>query len=308
MKKARIFNIQKFSLHDGPGIRTVVFFKGCPLKCPWCSNPESQKYDIELVWDSQKCSGCKKCTSNENVEFINDRKKPYRNLIGEYMKLKTITYEEGEKIRKLCPNGAVSYEGYDILVDEIYDEVIKDLPFYEESGGGVTLSGGEVLLQSDVAIELLKKLKSNNIHTAAETTCYAPNDKFKEFVKYLDLLLCDIKHWDSEKSNEVTGVGLEKIYENIKYATGLKYLEVIGRIPVIPDFNYSKKDAEQFVEMLKMLVINKINLLPYHNFGENKYKIMNKEYELAGIKQLHKDDKEFVEYTQIFKNAGIIVK
>lgn len=249
MTVARLFNLQKFSIHDGPGIRTTVFFKGCPLRCPWCSNPESQSFEIEEFWDKNK---------NEK-----------------------------------------SKEGYDIEVDDIVEEVLKDKDFYDESSGGVTLSGGEVLSQLDAAIELLEKCKSLGIHTAAETTCYISKEKFEKFIKNLDLLLCDIKHWNDEKSKEITGVSLKQIHENITHATKVDGLEVIARIPVIPGFNDSLEDAREFSKLLMKLNINKVELLPYHNFGENKYEMMGKEYKYKDIKPFRKEDPKFIEYKKI---------
>lgn len=185
---ACIFNIQKYSIHDGPGIRTVVFFKGCPLKCLWCSNPESQYGNPQL-------------SSDELTTF------------GEFQSL-----------------------------DYIMSEVIKDKDFYEESGGGVTLSGGEVLAQHEFSIALLKQLKEQNIHTACETTGYAPPDIFESFIENVDLLLFDIKHYDSQKHYAYTKVNNEKIIFNLK--TAIKQgKDVIIRIPVIPGVNNSLKDA-----------------------------------------------------------------
>ena len=155
VKQACIFNIQKFSLHDGPGIRSVVFFKGCPLRCYWCANPESQNAHPEEMFHPQK------------------------------KKMQTV--------------------GKMQTVDQIMEEVLKDLPFYQESGGGVTLSGGEVLFQADFALDLLKALKAQNIHTAIETTGYCKADTFQEIAQYVDLIYFDIKHYDNEKHRQGTG-------------------------------------------------------------------------------------------------------
>lgn len=222
--------------------------------------------------------------------------------------MKNVTEEEAVLLKKMCKTGSLSYEGYDKTVEDILAEIKKDMPFYEQSGGGVTVSGGEVLVQSETATILLKRCKEEGIHTAAETTCYAPHDKFIKFVEQLDLLLCDVKHWDNEKSKKILGVSLEPIKKNIKYATQLKNLELIGRIPVIPGFNYTLYDAKQIAKLVKELGIKKVELLPYHNYGENKYKLLNIPYEYEGVSQLHKDDKGFIEYKQVFSNIGLEVK
>ncbi|WP_068269152.1 glycyl-radical enzyme activating protein [Caviibacter abscessus] len=308
MKKARIFNLQKFSLHDGPGIRTVVFFKGCPLKCPWCSNPESQKKEIQLVWKDNKCNYCEDCGITELLWLSKDGEKLKKGDNQRYVNLKKITEEEAIFLKKRCKTGSISYEGYDKDLEDIISEIKKDMPFYEQSGGGVTVSGGEVLTQADIATQLLKRCKEEGIHTAAETTCYAPENKFIKFVEQLDLLLCDVKHWDNEKSKRILGVPLDRIKSNIKYATSVKTLEVIGRIPVIPKFNYTIEDAKKISELLVELGIKNVELLPYHNFGENKYKLLNIPYEYEDVEQLHKDDEKFIEYKRIFVDAGLNVK
>lgn len=252
MEKACIFNIQKFSLHDGPGIRTVVFFKGCPLRCFWCSNPESQNGSPETMWDNQKKD---------------------HTTVGEYRSL-----------------------------DEILDEVMKDQVFYEESGGGVTLSGGEVLYQVDFAIELLKELQHRKIHTASETTGHASQEKFAEFLQYLDILYFDVKHYDSAAHKAGTAVGNELILKNLQYAVD-HHANVVVRIPVIPAFNDSLEDAKHFAELFNQMKIKEIELLPFHQFGEKKYEYLDRDYRMKDIPQLHTEDLN--EQKAIFEAAGI---
>lgn len=218
--KARIFNIQKYSIHDGPGIRTVVFFKGCPLRCLWCSNPESQSSEIQIPWDKSQGDA---------------------NLIRE--------------------------QGRFLTISEIMKEILKDEVFYEESNGGVTLSGGEVLLQHKFATELLKLLKKQNIHTAIETTGFISSEIFEKFIDNVDLLLFDIKHYDRQKHFEATNVYNDLIIENLKIAIS-KGKRVIVRIPVIPTINSGLDDARGFCELLKTVGATEINLLPFHQFGQ----------------------------------------
>lgn len=249
---ACIFNIQKFSLHDGPGIRTVVFFKGCPLRCYWCANPESQNKQPEEMYLPQK----KKC-----------------QIVGE---IKTIP--------------------------EVMEEVLKDLPFYQESGGGVTLSGGEVLYQAEFAMCLLEELKKHHIHTAVETTGYAKNDVFQRFIKLVDLLYFDIKHYDDNKHIAGTKVSNQLILNNLAYA--IKYHpNVIVRIPIIPGYNDQLSDTKKFAELFQKLAVNKIELLPFHQFGEKKYEQLNREYRLANVAQLHTED--LYQHQAIFETYGI---
>ena len=245
--KSCIFNIQRFSIHDGPGIRTTVFFKGCPLSCTWCSNPESQNFKPEPMWDKIK---------KEHI------------IAGEYK-----------------------------TVEEIMEIILKDMDYYIESEGGVTLSGGEVLSQSEFAIELLKECKKHNIHTACETSAFSSPEIFNNFTEYTDLLIIDIKHYDNSEHIKKTGVSLKPILENIKHAI-LKKKNVLFRIPIIPGYNDSLKDAENFSRLLKLYNINKVELLPFHQFGKSKYKFLNRKYEFENTKQIYAEDLK--EYKEVF--------
>lgn len=304
--KVRIFNIQKFSIHDGPGIRTTVFFKGCPLHCPWCSNPESQSSQVQLTWDADKCINCRRC-EQEGLHFSDKKDKPHLNDKGYYLELIKCSEKEAKRYSKICPTGAIEYEGKDRSYDKIMKAILQDKSFYDESGGGMTISGGEALVQAEKAAELFRRCREEGIHTAAETTCFAPTDKFLIFIEYLDLLLCDIKHWDSTKHQQIVGVDLGQIHQNIKLATKQKGLEIIGRIPVIPGFNFSIHDAEQFVILLNELGIKKVNLLPFHNMGENKYKLLNMPYLYEGAKNLDTNSAEFKSYEDVFRKAGLLM-
>ncbi|MBO1305416.1 glycyl-radical enzyme activating protein [Enterococcus sp. 669A] len=252
MEKACIFNIQKFSLHDGPGIRTVVFFKGCPLRCFWCSNPESQNGKPEQMWDNQK--------------------KAY-TTVGEYKS-----------------------------IEEIIAEVMQDEPFYEESGGGVTLSGGEVLYQADFATELLRQLKEKGIHTASETTAFARREVFERYIEQVDMLFLDVKHYDEEKHKAGVGTSLRPVLDNLALALK-KDLELIVRVPVIPMFNDQLEDAAGFARLFNQMGIQKVELLPFHQFGEQKYTYLDRDYALKDIPQLHTEDLD--EYKAVIEEFGI---
>lgn len=250
--QACIFNIQKFSIHDGPGIRTVVFFKGCPLRCYWCSNPESQAGEPEKMWDTQR--------------------KDY-TTVGEYK-----------------------------TMEEIIDEVMKDEPFYEESGGGVTLSGGEVLYQAEFATELLRQLKEKGIHTASETTGFAKKEVFANYIQQVDLLYFDVKHHDELQHKRGTKASLAPILNNLAFA--LKHHDnLIVRIPVIPDFNDGPENAEAFAQLFHRMGIQQVELLPFHQFGEKKYAFLDREYSMQDIPQLHTEEltyfKEILEQQHI---------
>ncbi len=262
--KATIFNIQKFCLHDGPGIRTTIFFKGCPLKCIWCANPESQHPHPQILKDKSKCISCLLCHENEFV--VSD-----------------------------CPTFSASFSGKKRSVEKVYNEAIKDIEFYKSSGGGVTFSGGEPLLHLDFIKELSKLLRQKDIHLACETSGYASEQNFARLLKRVDLLLFDVKHYDDVKHKTFTGVSNEIILKNLETAI-LNGKDVIVRIPIIPNFNDSLEDMENFGKLLKSLNIKTVNLLPFHQMGESKYEMIDKEYTMKEYKQLSESDlKEHLE-------------
>ena len=294
MEKGITFNIQKFSIHDGPGIRTTVFFKGCPLRCEWCSNPESQIKNVQILHDQSKCSYCLSCvaacpngaiTHEDNKIIINEDK-----CVG------CLTCVNS------CPNRALSYEGDYQTIEEIVDICMQDIDFYEESGGGVTISGGEGMSQPEFLKKLIVELKKNSVHVAIETTGYVKKETFEELARELDLLLFDVKHYDREKHYNGTKVYNDLIVENLKWAID-NGIEVLPRIPVIPDFNDSLEDAEGLAELLVEVGAKKVQLLPFHQFGEKKYELLNRNYKYKNKKALYPEDLE--EYKKIFLDKGL---
>lgn len=295
--KATIFNIQKFSIHDGPGIRTVVFFKGCPLRCKWCSNPESQMMHTQILWNREKCLHCRLCETSCSAHSILFANNVFRFTYKSCTGCLTCTSQ--------CPAKALEYMGKQMTVEEVMTEVLKDKDFYEESGGGVTLSGGEVLSQAEFAVALLKECKKSGLHTALETTGCAPFKTFQMVTELADLLLFDMKHYDKEKHREYTSASNESIIENMKSAVH-DGKHVIARIPVIPNVNNSLDDARGFCRLLQNIGIREVNLLPFHQFGERKYGQLGMDYEMKDVKALHPEDLQ--EFLQIFKEHGFDVK
>lgn len=296
--KANIFNIQKFSIHDGPGIRTVVFFKGCPLRCRWCSNPESQSFHTQILWDPGKCLHCGLCQQScptESIHFSDDG-----NFLFQHKTCKGCL-----TCTRQCPGNALKYTGKEMSEDEVMKEIMKDADFYEESGGGVTLSGGEVLAQPKFASLLLSECKKKGLHTALETTGYASHEMFVSVTEHADLLLFDMKHHDSKKHRLYTGVPNEQIIENLKWAVS-HGKEVIARIPVIPGINDSLEDAREFSSLLCRIGIRQVDLLPFHQFGQNKYEQMHMDYKMKDVKALHPED--LTAYAEIFKEKQLSVK
>jgi pyruvate formate lyase activating enzyme len=288
---AFLSNIQKFSLHDGPGIRTVVFFKGCPLSCRWCSNPETRQAAVSVLRDTAKCVHCLRCAEACPAGAI----KEDLSINGAACTACGICAWE-------CPQKALSINGRRYSPEEVLRICLQDRPFYEESGGGVTLSGGEVLTQAAFARTLLEALKREGIHTALETTGYAPPGVFRQAVEPADLLLFDIKHYDRDRHFWGTGVYNDLIFDNLRAALTAQK-EVLPRLPVIPGFNDSPEDALGFSRLLKSLGLKRAQLLPFHQFGEKKYEMLGLPYPMEGVPQLHREDLE--EYRRIFIDSGI---
>ena len=279
--EALIFNIQKFSLNDGPGIRTVVFLKGCSLRCAWCSNPESQSCGKQILWDSSKCARCGTCVRtcpNQAISFAD------RGVRFDRLKCTGC-----ETCVSACPTGALEPDSRVMTVSEVLEICRQDTPFYEESGGGITLSGGEALCQPGFSALLLSAAKKENIGTAIETSCYAPYETFDKVTKYADYLLADMKHWSSGRHKEKTGVSNEIILSNIGRAVK-NGKNVLLRIPVIPGFNDSLSDAEGFCSVIKELGLVRAQLLPFHQFGEKKYSMLGLAYDYEKACALHETD------------------
>lgn len=292
---AKVFNIQKFSLHDGPGIRTAVFFKGCNLKCKWCANPESQRQEIEVFTDTSVCTLCGACTAicKDNARRIIDGR-----LLLDYDNCRDCL-----ECKKACKSYAVSLVGREYTLSEIISEVKKDLVFYEH-GGGVTLTGGEIFMQYDFVIELCKLLKYENIHIAVETSGFTSSNNFKNLAQYCDLIYIDLKHYDNKKHMEGTGVPIFPIVKNIGWMAE-NNMNFIVRIPVIPDYNDSLCDAEGYGHRLAEMNVNQVQLLPFHSLGAKKYELLGKEYMYKNYSSLLKDALE--EYKDTLQSYGVIV-
>lgn len=278
-----IFNIQKFSLHDGPGIRTIVFFKGCNMSCLWCSNPESQEVAPQIMFNKNLCTKCGRCQSVCETSAI-DMNSVYRIDKSKCIKCKRCV--------ESCLNGALVLEGKKYSIEEIIKELKKDSVQYRRSNGGITLSGGEVLLQPDFAVALLKECKAYGWHTAIETAMYVNSEAVKKVMQYIDLAMIDIKSMDDEVHKKFTGVSNNIILKNIKLSDQLTK-EIIIRIPVIEGFNADLKSIGEIAQFSKSLTnLKRIDLLPYHNYGENKYEAIGRDYLLGELKSPSEDKME----------------
>lgn len=262
---ATIYNIQRFSVHDGPGIRTVVFFKGCNLKCKWCHNPESISQTKQLEFYPEKCIGCGKC-------FLQCKKScHYLNESGVHC-IKRDSCISCLECVDSCYAEALIGVGNEMTTTELMEAILTDLLYYVNSNGGVTFSGGEAMLNIDFLEEILKLCKKNHIHTAIDTAGNVPFSSFERIVNYTDLFLYDIKAADSIIHKQLTGVGNELILSNLIKLDQLKK-DIIVRIPFIPGMNDS--ELVKIAEITKKLNIIKTEVLGFHKLGDSKYSALN---------------------------------
>jgi pyruvate formate lyase activating enzyme len=276
--KAIIFDIKHYAIHDGPGIRTTVFFKGCPLNCGWCHNPEGINPEPEIFLRSNLCAeGCTACLATCPQKALS---KPNNStVVVDRMKCDLCGLCES-----VCSYGALEVVGKEMTISEIMKEVEKDRIFFEESGGGVTLSGGEPLSNPTFLEPLLEQFKSKNIHVVADTSGFFNYDRFSHILDEIDLFLFDLKIMDSQMHKKYTGQSNEIILENLKRISR-SGKPVAARIPLIADINDSEKNIKETCEFLQKLDnIIRIHLLPYHKGGEAKHKRLGKSESLNGFK------------------------
>lgn len=288
----KIFNIQKFSTHDGPGIRTVIFLTGCPLHCIWCSNPESQRMEGCILWDERKCIGCGLCQQSCAYGIG-----PGMQGIDEKCVLC------GECVRH-CPPKALELMGEEMTVEAVMEMINKDKAFYEESGGGITISGGEPLLHPDFVLALAREIKREGYHLAIETTGYAGWDVAERVFRVFDMILYDIKHMDAGQHQRYTGVSNKKILENACKA-GEKHFPLIYRVPLLGGVNADTENICALGEFAVKTGVKEIHLLPYHTYGENKYKLLRTQYQ---CKAYRPSEEEIRKLQDMLEEKGIVVK
>lgn len=294
--KGNLFNIQRYSLHDGPGIRTILFLKGCGLRCKWCCNPESQDAGPQILFTKSRCIGCRSC---EKVCPSN-----------------AIVFEENRRIdeakctrcgacAEACVAGALEQKGRAVTVRQALEEIEKDEVYYGYSGGGVTLSGGEALLQPAFAAEVLKACHERGWNTAIETALFVDRKAIDAVLQDTDLFLADFKLFDSEAHRAYTGRPNERIKENYRYLSQ-QGANIVMRIPLIPTVNDSVENLTNSARFAKELgTIEEVDLLPYHRLGVNKYEQMGREYAVSGVSQ--PDKKRMEELAGIFSGMGFRV-
>lgn len=273
-KKGLVFNIQKYSVHDGPGIRTIVFLKGCPLACRWCSNPESQRREPELAFNSGRCLTFSKCTRclqaclrGAIIREADDSLRIDRVLCDGCPK----------NCAQACPSQGLIVYGEERSVDDVLKVVEQDAAFYTRSSGGMTLSGGEPLLQADFALALLREARRRRIKTAVETCGMVPWKTMEAAAQHLNFVLYDIKHMDSAVHEEQTGCPNEAILDNFRQLVGLTFkTPILVRTPVIPGFNDSEEAIAAIAEFIKPYPNVRFEMLPYHRLGTQKYLFLDR--------------------------------
>ncbi len=281
-RSGMVFNVQKYSVHDGPGIRTIVFLKGCGLSCRWCSNPESQRREPELAFNAGRCLGVSKCghcivaCPNGSI------------TLGEDDKLnidRTYCPECHMPCAAACPSQGLLVYGKERTVDDVLQVVEQDMAFYARSGGGLTLSGGEPLLQGEFAVALLREARARRIKTAVETCGLVSPDTIREAAPYLNYVLFDIKHMDSAVHEAQTGLSNKRILENFRIlAEEFPDLPILARTPVVPGFNDTEEAITAIAEFLKPFERVEYEMLPYHRLGTQKYHFLDRPVPMGDVK------------------------
>lgn len=289
-----ITEVQGFTVHDGPGIRSMAFFKGCPLRCKWCQNPETWAVRPELMHNPDDCIGCNKCinvctqkavtVSNGGIEINRE----LCNVCG--------------VCAQTCYGRALKMTGKCMTVDELYEKLMEDKVFHKNSGGGVTLSGGECTMQSKFVVALLKKLKEENVHTAIETCGHCSWENFREVVQYVDLVLFDIKVPDDEKSKVYTGHDTSLILQNLEGISKMGK-DIVIRFPMIPGVNDDKVSLQAVADIAIKNNISRINILPFHQAGTSKWKAIGKPYSLEDLRT--PTDEEVDAALNLFLSRGL---
>ena len=290
-RKAVIFNIQKYNMHDGPGVRTLVFFKGCPLRCKWCANPEGLQRKTQVMFKKDVCVHCGACVEACPVGI--HQMGPDGHFVD-----RSIDCIGCRACEDACLYNALDICGETKTISELMEIVREDRGFYDVSGGGVTLGGGECTAQPEAALNLLRAAKQEGINTAIETCGYCKKETIMKLAEFVDLFLFDIKHFDSDRHSELTGVRNEVVLENLEELLKNRY-NVRIRMPMLKGINDSQEEIEHTMEFLlpfkDMKNFKGIDLLPYHKMGVNKYDQLDMDYAITDEVKLEQEDLDRIE-------------
>lgn len=274
--KGIVFNVQKLSIHDGPGIRSTVFFKGCPLRCLWCSNPESQLPEPQISCLKNRCVHCGYCAAACPKGIIETE--------GDFLLTDRSACDLCLKCVEECCTGAKELAGKEYEDQKLLEEILKDKVFYDQSGGGVTFSGGEPLMQGAFLLRMLELCKDAGLHTALETSGFGDPEVLLKASGMLDLIYYDIKHMDDEEHRRLTGVPNVRILSNLE-ELAKRHRNIVCRIPCITGLNDSRSNIRETARYTASLGIGTLELLPYHDYGKGKYEQIGEEYTLAGLER-----------------------
>ncbi|MBR3555519.1 MAG: glycyl-radical enzyme activating protein [Oscillospiraceae bacterium] len=291
-----IFNIQRYSLDDGPGMRTTVFLKGCPLKCLWCSNPESQDPEPIVANRYTACKQCGKCVAQCPTGAA--------AMVEGEVQIDRAKCVSCGKCVESCFYDAMHWTGEKVTVDKVMKTILRDKMYYENSGGGVTCSGGEILMQPDFVAEIFRRCHEQGIHTNADTCGFGTEEAVRKIMAYADLCYYDIKHMDPEKHKKYTGVGNEVILRNLELTLSLGVKTVV-RVPLIPEHNADEANLNALADYVKGLGsgVDHVCFLPYHVYGESKYKMIGRQYPLHDLRKL--TEEEMQRAVEIVESRGI---
>ena len=291
-----IFNIQRYSIQDGPGMRTTVFVKGCPLKCLWCSNPESQDPEPVISNRYTACKKCGKCAAICPQKAI--------ELTEEGTVIDRSRCDGCGACVESCFYDAMHWTGEVVSVDQVMKTVLRDKLYYETSGGGVTCSGGEILSQPDFVAEIFRRCHAEGIHTNADTCGWGTEEALRKVMAEADLCYYDLKHMDPEKHREYTGVDNARILRNLELTLSLG-VKVVIRVPLIPEHNADEAHIRSLAAYVKGLGegVDSVCFLPYHSYGANKYRMIGRSYPLEGLRKL--TDEEIAKAVEITEGFGL---